>query len=257
MATGAVRAGQEFVRQVQLEVGHRFDEIAAARVERGTNDTSSCTIRRSTVLTPPISAPLTVPTPPTTSRSRKGMPTSIGKSMVPTVPRYIPSRPPASPAIAAASAKTNNLVHTRLTPTVALAAGLSRNATRRRPNAPRRNHPTNRPRSANTTAARTRKLCASSKSMPKKRGVASLRPAAPKISGWDRLDIERPDIFQLGFGHGAHFCLGAHLARVELQVALESLLSRFPDLRLAVPPDQVQWKDGSAVWGLEALPVFF
>ena len=73
----------------------------------------------------------------------------------------------------------------------------------------------------------------------------------------DRVDIERPDIFQLGFGHGAHFCLGAHLARVELQVALESLLSRFPDLRLAGPPDQVQWKDGSAVWGLEALPVVF
>ena len=73
----------------------------------------------------------------------------------------------------------------------------------------------------------------------------------------DQLDIERSDIFQLGFGHGAHFCLGAHLARVELQVALESLLRRFPDLRLAVPAGDVPWKDGSAVWGLEALPVCF
>lgn len=73
----------------------------------------------------------------------------------------------------------------------------------------------------------------------------------------DRLDVERSDIFQLGFGHGAHFCLGAHLARVELQVALESLLRRFPDLRLAVPAGDVPWKDGSAVWGLEALPVCF
>ena len=73
----------------------------------------------------------------------------------------------------------------------------------------------------------------------------------------DRLDIERSDIFQLGFGHGAHFCLGAHLARVELQVALESLLRRFPDLRLAVPAGDVPWKDGSAVWGLEALPLCF
>jgi cytochrome P450 len=71
------------------------------------------------------------------------------------------------------------------------------------------------------------------------------------------LDVERPDIFQLGFGHGAHFCLGAHLARVELQVALESLLARFPDLRLAVPAAHVPWKDGSAVWGLEALPLRF
>jgi cytochrome P450 len=73
----------------------------------------------------------------------------------------------------------------------------------------------------------------------------------------DHLDVERPDIFQLGFGHGSHYCLGAHLARVELQVALESLLSRFPDLRLAVPASEVPWKEGSAVWGLEALPLCF
>ena len=73
----------------------------------------------------------------------------------------------------------------------------------------------------------------------------------------DRVDIERPDIFQLGFGHGAHFCLGAHLARIELQVALESLFARFPDLRLAVPAADVPWKDGSSVWGLDALPLYF
>jgi cytochrome P450 len=73
----------------------------------------------------------------------------------------------------------------------------------------------------------------------------------------DELDVERPDIFQLGFGHGSHYCLGAHLARVELQVALESLLARFPELRLAVPASEVPWKDGSAVWGLEALPLRF
>ena len=73
----------------------------------------------------------------------------------------------------------------------------------------------------------------------------------------DTVDVERADIFQLGFGHGAHFCLGAHLARVELQVAISTLLERFPDLRLAVPADQVPWKDGSSVWGLEALPLCF
>jgi cytochrome P450 len=73
----------------------------------------------------------------------------------------------------------------------------------------------------------------------------------------DEVDVERPDIFQLGFGHGSHYCLGAHLARVELQVALTSLFARFPDLRLAVPADEVPWKDGSAVWGLEALPLCF
>jgi cytochrome P450 len=73
----------------------------------------------------------------------------------------------------------------------------------------------------------------------------------------DQVDVERPDIFQLGFGHGSHYCLGAHLARVELQVALTSLFTRFPNLRLAVDADTVPWKDGSAVWGLEALPLCF
>jgi nocardicin N-oxygenase len=72
-----------------------------------------------------------------------------------------------------------------------------------------------------------------------------------------RLDIERRNVAHLGFSHGAHFCLGAHLARVEMQVALRSLVTRFPELRLAVPTDQVPWKAGSAVWGLEALPLCF
>jgi cytochrome P450 len=72
-----------------------------------------------------------------------------------------------------------------------------------------------------------------------------------------RLDVTRPDISQLGFGHGPHFCLGAHLARLELQVAIATLLTRFPDLRLAVADHEVPWKDGSAVWGLLALPVAF
>jgi nocardicin N-oxygenase len=72
-----------------------------------------------------------------------------------------------------------------------------------------------------------------------------------------RLDVERAGISQLGFGHGAHFCLGAHLARMELEAAITSLLARFPNLRLAVPDDEVVWKVGSSVWGLRALPVDF
>jgi cytochrome P450 len=71
------------------------------------------------------------------------------------------------------------------------------------------------------------------------------------------LDVTRENIVHFGFGHGAHFCIGAHLARLEMQVALTSLLTRFPDLRLAVPDDEVEWKDGSAVWGLVHLPVTF
>jgi nocardicin N-oxygenase len=72
-----------------------------------------------------------------------------------------------------------------------------------------------------------------------------------------RLDVERADVPHLGFGHGAHFCLGAHLARLELVAAITSLLARFPNLRLAVPDDQVEWKVGSSVWGLRVLPVSF
>ncbi len=73
----------------------------------------------------------------------------------------------------------------------------------------------------------------------------------------NRLDVQREGIYQLGFGHGSHFCLGAHLARIELQVALTSLFGRFPELCLAIPSDEVEWKDGSAVWGLQSLPVAF
>jgi cytochrome P450 len=73
----------------------------------------------------------------------------------------------------------------------------------------------------------------------------------------DRLDVAREGIVHFGFGHGTHFCLGAHLARLEMQVAITSLLARFPGLRLAVADDAVVWKDGAAVWGLLHLPVTF
>jgi cytochrome P450 len=57
----------------------------------------------------------------------------------------------------------------------------------------------------------------------------------------DRLDITRDAHGQLGFGHGAHHCLGAPLARLDIQTALTALLQRFPDLRLAVPEAALEW----------------
>ena len=45
----------------------------------------------------------------------------------------------------------------------------------------------------------------------------------------DRLDIGRQDNHHVSFGHGAHFCLGAALARVEAQIVIATLLRRFPD----------------------------
>ncbi|HEY4452951.1 MAG TPA: cytochrome P450 [Pseudonocardiaceae bacterium] len=71
----------------------------------------------------------------------------------------------------------------------------------------------------------------------------------------DRLDITRDAQGQLGFGHGAHHCLGAALARMDIQIALTALLARFPDLRLAIPETEVEWKSGLAVRGPVALPI--
>jgi cytochrome P450 len=56
----------------------------------------------------------------------------------------------------------------------------------------------------------------------------------------DRLDVGRANNDHIAFGHGIHFCLGAQLARVEAQVAIESLMSIFPDLR--GPLGEVEWK---------------
>jgi len=45
----------------------------------------------------------------------------------------------------------------------------------------------------------------------------------------DQLDFARTDARQLSFGYGVHFCLGAPLARLELEIAVRELLARYPD----------------------------
>ncbi|MBM7171982.1 cytochrome P450 [Streptomyces sp. G44] len=71
----------------------------------------------------------------------------------------------------------------------------------------------------------------------------------------DELVLDRAVNPHLSFGHGPHYCIGAHLARVELQVALEVLLEDMPGLRLAVPEEELRWKTGTMVNGLHELPV--
>jgi cytochrome P450 len=71
----------------------------------------------------------------------------------------------------------------------------------------------------------------------------------------ERLDVTREPASHLAFGHGAHHCVGAQLARMELQVGLGVLLNRLPGLRLAVAPDAVVWKRGMATRGPLELPV--
>ncbi|THA24100.1 cytochrome P450 [Streptomyces sp. RKND-216] len=71
----------------------------------------------------------------------------------------------------------------------------------------------------------------------------------------DRLDVTRETNPHLAFGHGAHYCLGAQLARLELRVALGALLERFPGIRLAVAPEEVEWKRGGLFRGPRRLPI--
>lgn len=73
----------------------------------------------------------------------------------------------------------------------------------------------------------------------------------------DRLDLSRGDNKHLGYGHGIHYCLGAPLARLEGQTALRTLLTRLPDLRLAVDPSDLRWRGGLIMRGLRTLPVRF
>ncbi|GHH51068.1 cytochrome P450 [Streptomyces candidus] len=71
----------------------------------------------------------------------------------------------------------------------------------------------------------------------------------------DRLDLDRARNPHISFGHGVHHCLGKHLGRMELEIALEGLLRRFPDLRLAVPESELPWHTGEINHTLTSLPV--
>lgn len=81
-----------------------------------------------------------------------------------------------------------------------------------------------------------------------------------KIYGPDddrpRLD-RKPPAPHRAFGMGMHFCLGAMLSRLELNVALAALLERFAHLELAVDPSALKWHTHFHLRGLEALPVIF
>lgn len=69
------------------------------------------------------------------------------------------------------------------------------------------------------------------------------------------IDIRRTDNHHMTFGAGLHYCVGAALARMELQVATESLLRRFPDIHLAVPGEQLPRALGGFIEGFTEVPV--
>lgn len=79
---------------------------------------------------------------------------------------------------------------------------------------------------------------------------------------WDTEFVEDPESFDidrntrghLGFGYGVHQCIGANLARVEMQVAFATLARRLPGLKLAVPPEELRFKEAD-IYGMKELPV--
>jgi cytochrome P450 len=71
----------------------------------------------------------------------------------------------------------------------------------------------------------------------------------------DELDITRQPNPHLAFGHGPHFCPGAQLARMELQVSVETILSRLPGVRIAVPESDLTWQEGTLMRRPAALPL--
>lgn len=86
---------------------------------------------------------------------------------------------------------------------------------------------------------------------------------APQAANRDRRAFVDPDAFDitrtanphLSFGHGTHYCIGAGLARVELQEAFSRIPARLPDLKLAVPRTELSLHDDRLTGGLVELPV--
>jgi cytochrome P450 len=71
----------------------------------------------------------------------------------------------------------------------------------------------------------------------------------------NEFDPTRPACPHLAFGHGRHRCVGSELARMELRTAFLALTQRFPDMQLAVDPQQLTFRKLSAVYGVDAMPV--
>ena len=84
-------------------------------------------------------------------------------------------------------------------------------------------------------------------------GSANHDPAA--FAEPDAFDITRREAAHVSFGHGARYCIGAPLARIELEAVFSQLIPRFPGLRLAVPVEELRIRSDSLTGGLVALPV--
>jgi cytochrome P450 len=84
--------------------------------------------------------------------------------------------------------------------------------------------------------------------------IASANRDPQRFSNPDCFDIARNEGRHLGFGVGVHFCIGAPLVRLEAEIVFETMLRRFPNLRLAT--ETLQWQEHPIFRGLKALPVY-
>src|SRR5436305_15220345 len=75
------------------------------------------------------------------------------------------------------------------------------------------------------------------------------------VAGAERVDVTRQVSAHLAFGHGIRYCLGAPLARIELQEVFTQLVTRFPTMRLAVPAEDLALREDTLTGGLVELPV--
>ncbi len=70
-----------------------------------------------------------------------------------------------------------------------------------------------------------------------------------------RFDLSRKPNRHVSFGAGPHFCLGHQLARMEVACALRALFGQYPELKLAVPEQDIVWRSRVGLRALTALPV--
>ncbi|MDN7243432.1 cytochrome P450 [Planococcus sp. N028] len=76
-----------------------------------------------------------------------------------------------------------------------------------------------------------------------------------KFKNPELFDITREKSPHLAFGMGIHFCLGAPLARLEGEIAIASLLERFPDMQLNIDKSELEWRPGMIVRGVKEIPL--
>jgi cytochrome P450 len=89
-------------------------------------------------------------------------------------------------------------------------------------------------------------------------GLASANRDPRRFADPDVFDISRPDAHRhIAFGKGIHVCIGAPLARLEAELAFESLFRRWPELRLAEPSGQLELSMGAGLRGFKRIPVVF